>query len=69
MIEATSKIGLLAELLPARAEVAQIAEAPAKAAADLRRALQIYQQKGATHLADRVSKFIAELAPAAARQY
>jgi len=68
IIEPTSKAGQLAEMLAARAEVARIAAAPAAAAADLRRALQIYQQKGATPLADRVTKLIAEITAAAASQ-
>jgi ATP/maltotriose-dependent transcriptional regulator MalT len=68
IIEPTSKAGLLAELLTSRAEVARMAAMPAQAAADLRRALQIYQHKGATPLAERVSRLITELTPGAASQ-
>jgi len=67
IIEPTSKVGALAELLAARAEVARMAAMPAEAAADLRRAMEIYQQKGAPPLADRVGKLIAELTAAASQ--
>jgi len=50
----TSKSALLAEMLLAKAEVSRLAGATDTASADLSEALQIYELRGATPLAERV---------------
>ena len=55
----TSKSALLAEMLLAKAEVSRLAGATAEATACLSEALQIYEQRGAVPLADRVRATLA----------
>src|SRR5216683_2718344 len=57
----TSKSALLAEMMLARAEVSRLAGAAAESASSLQQALQIYQQRGAVPLADRVRAMLADI--------
>lgn len=59
----TSKSALLAEMMLARAEVSRLAGAAAESASSLQQALQIYQQRGAAPLADRVRAMLADGPP------
>ena len=57
----TSWAALQAEILMARAEVAQLAGEPGQAEASLREALRIYQNRHATPLADRAMAALTRL--------
>jgi tetratricopeptide (TPR) repeat protein len=61
LIAPTSWAELQAEILVAKAEVAKLAGAPAEAAASLRTALRIYQDRRAVALADRTRAALASL--------
>jgi len=61
LIRPTSRAALLAEMLIGQAEISRLAGAPARSALILRQALQIYQQRGAAPLADRVRSMLAGL--------
>jgi predicted ATPase/DNA-binding SARP family transcriptional activator len=61
LIRPTSRAALLAEMLIGQAEIARLAGAPARSALILQQALQIYQQRGAAPLADRVRSMLAGL--------
>jgi tetratricopeptide (TPR) repeat protein len=61
LIRPTSRPALLAEMLIGQAEIARLAGAPARSALLLQQARQIYQQRGAAPLADRVRSMLAAL--------
>jgi len=62
LVAPTSWAALQAELLTAKAEVYRLAGAPDQSEASLRRALEIYQGRGAVALAERTTAALASLA-------
>jgi hypothetical protein len=61
LVSPTCWAALQAEVLLARAEVDRLAGAPEQAAASLRAALRIYQDRHAIPLADQVATALADL--------
>jgi tetratricopeptide (TPR) repeat protein len=61
LIAPTTWADLQAEILVAKAEVAKLAGAPAEAAASLREALRIYEDRRVVALADRTRAALASL--------